>query len=56
MISSDLPGALRASEKKSRARTVWQSVDSTADPIGTGVVGVMDEELGYESRMREMLD
>ena len=53
---SDLSVALRTSEKKSKARTAWQPLNTVADPTGKGVVGVIDEELGYEDRMREVLD
>jgi beta-1,4-N-acetylglucosaminyltransferase len=56
MEHSDLPAALGASEKKRKARTPWQPVNPGADPTGKGIVGVMDEELGYENRMRETLD
>lgn len=56
MEHSDLPAALKASEEKSKARTPWQPLNSGADQSGKGVMGVMDEELGYEIRMRETLD
>jgi hypothetical protein len=55
-LNSELPTALRESEKRSKARKEWKPARQGADPTGRGVVGVMDEELGYESTMRETLD
>lgn len=49
---SDLAASLEESEKKSKSRTGWPPVNSGE----RGVMGVVDEELGYESRMREILD
>jgi hypothetical protein len=52
----DLPAALRASEEKSLSRKAWRSEDSSSDPSGRGINGVLDEEVGYELSTREILD
>lgn len=52
----DLPAALKASEEKSLARKAWRPENSGADPTGRGINGVLDEEVGYELSIREILD
>ncbi|KAI9740875.1 MAG: N-acetylglucosaminyldiphosphodolichol N-acetylglucosaminyltransferase catalytic subunit alg13 [Claussenomyces sp. TS43310] len=49
---SSISAALEASERKSRARTAWPPVNSGE----RGVMDIVDQELGYETRMRETLD
>jgi beta-1,4-N-acetylglucosaminyltransferase len=53
----ELVEALGRSEKKNltRERTRWGGGGGKAEGR-RGVVGVMDEEVGYEMRMREVLD
>jgi len=52
---SDLASALRKNEQEAKSRTAWPTTQAL-DPSGRGLVGVMDEEMGYEARMRETLD
>lgn len=47
-----LSETLRENEERSRSKTDWPPVNSGK----RGVMGVVDEELGYENRAREMLD
>jgi hypothetical protein len=35
---------------------MWPPVDSDADQAKNGIVDILDEELGYEIHMREVLD
>lgn len=49
---SSLSEALVQSEEKSKSRTEWPPVDSEE----RGVMQIVDAEMGYEARMREVLD
>jgi hypothetical protein len=55
-MSRDLSAALRVSEVKSNARTTWPPINNGAHQGRNGVVDVIDDELGYEMHMREILD
>ena len=44
---SDLPAAIRQSESLRKAQKIWPPADTQDDPSGKGLVGVMDDELGF---------
>jgi hypothetical protein len=52
MMNSGLAASLEESEKKGSARTAWPPVNSGEK----GIMAVVDAELGYEARTREVLD
>jgi hypothetical protein len=35
---------------------MWPPVNNDADQARNGIVNILDEELGYENHMREILD
>ena len=46
-LRSDLPAAIRQSESLRTTRNPWPPQDTGEDPSGKGLVGVMDDELGF---------
>ena len=44
---SDLPAAILQSENLRRDQKGWPPDDKQADPSGKGLLGVMDDELGF---------
>lgn len=46
-LSSDLPAAIRQSETLRQKRHPWPPANEGADPSGKGLIGVMDDELGF---------
>ena len=44
---SDLPAAIRQSESLRKTQPPWPPADTGEDPSGKGLVGVMDDELGF---------
>ena len=44
---SDLPAAIRQSESLRKSNKPWPPADTGEDPSGKGLVGVMDDELGF---------
>ena len=44
---SDLPAAIRQSENLRKSPTVWPPSNEREDPSGKGLIGVMDDELGF---------
>jgi beta-1,4-N-acetylglucosaminyltransferase len=44
---SDLPAAIRQSESLRKTLHAWPPHDDGADPSGKGLIGVMDDELGF---------
>lgn len=47
MPRSDLPAAIRESESLRKTQHTWPPADEGADPEGKGLIGVMDDELGF---------
>ena len=45
--NSDLPAAIRQSESLRKAGKRWPPADTREDPSGKGLVGIMDDELGF---------
>jgi hypothetical protein len=56
IISRDLATSLNASEVKNSTRRMWAPVNSNVNQTRIGLVQFLDEELGYETHMREILD
>jgi len=50
---NNLPKALEASEAQARKR--WPPDNSKADPSGRGLMGVLDEEMGWISREQDTI-
>lgn len=46
-LPSDLPAALRASEAHRKKLQAWPPNNRGADPSGTGLAGIMAEEMGF---------
>lgn len=46
-LFSDLPAAIRQVESLRKKQNCWPPVDEGADPTGKGLLGVMDDELGF---------
>ena len=44
---SDLPAALRKSESLRTSQAPWPPADTGEDPAVKGLVGIMDDELGF---------
>lgn len=44
---SDLPAAIRQSESLRKSRNAWPPSNEKEDPSGKGLIGVMDDELGF---------
>ena len=44
---SDLPAAIRLTESLRKAQRPWPPVNTEEDISGKGLVGVMDDELGF---------
>ena len=44
---SDLPAALGRSESLRNTQSPWPPADTGEDPAGKGLIGVMDDELGF---------
>lgn len=44
---SNLPAAIRRSESLRKTQNPWPPADTGEDPSGKGLVGVMDDELGF---------
>lgn len=44
---SDLPAAIRQSESLRKTQNPWPPADTGEDPSGKGLVGVMDDEMGF---------
>ena len=44
---SDLPAAIRRSESLRNTQSPWPPADTGEDPSGKGLIGVMDDELGF---------
>lgn len=44
---SDLPAAIRRSESLRKTQNPWPPADTEEDPCGKGLVGIMDDELGF---------
>ena len=45
--NSDLPAAIRQSESLRKGQKIWPPTDAEEDLSGKGLVGVMDDELGF---------
>ncbi|KAK3173339.1 hypothetical protein OEA41_006668 [Lepraria neglecta] len=43
----DLPAAIRQSESLRKSRNAWPPRNEREDPSGKGLIGVMDDELGF---------
>ncbi len=46
-MHSDLPAALRLSESLRKTQHTWPPSNHAEDPSGKGLIGVMDDELGF---------
>ena len=46
-LLSDLPAAIRRSESLRNTQSPWPPADTGEDPSGKGLIGVMDDELGF---------
>lgn len=46
-LKSDLPAAIRQSEKLRQSKKDWPPVNSGEDPSRRGITGVMDYEMGF---------
>lgn len=44
---SDLSAAIRQSENQRKAQHTWPPVTEGTDPDGKGLIGIMDDELGF---------
>ncbi len=45
--SRDLPAALEAAERLKKRMKEWPPINSGADPVERGAIGVLDEEMGF---------
>jgi beta-1,4-N-acetylglucosaminyltransferase len=55
-VLPSLEVALLESDIKSKNRLGWPPAAGSEDPVGKGMQGVLDEELGYENQVRATLD
>lgn len=46
-LSSDLPAAIEEAERLREKQHVWPPDNRAADPSGRGLIGVMDDEMGF---------
>ena len=46
-LCSDLPAAIRQSEGQRKTHKPWPPANTEEDPSGKGLVGIMDDELGF---------
>ena len=46
-LDSDLPAAIRQSENSREKQNPWPPANEGKDPGGKGLIGVMDDELGF---------
>ena len=46
-MNSDLPAAIRESEKLREKQKAWPPSHKEHDPSGRGLAGVMDDEMGF---------
>ena len=44
---SNLPAAIERSETLRKTQNPWPPADTGEDPSGKGLIGVMDDELGF---------
>ena len=47
IFSSDLPAAIHQCESLRKKQNVWPPDNKEADPSGKGLIGIMDDELGF---------
>lgn len=46
-LRSDLPAAIRRSESLRKTQNPWPPADTGEDPSSKGLMGVMDDEMGF---------
>ena len=47
ILSSDLPAAIHQCESLRKKQNVWPPDNKETDPSGKGLIGIMDDELGF---------